>query len=286
MKPKNAQTRRLTWHDATALVGFIIGFTGFVEAVATGRFPFWLSVPSILVMLGCGIYFARSLGPLIAGWIHPRLVVASPWLLSLVLILCVVTAVHVWPVRTPRHIIFYANRCGVFKSQDHREGHGNYLWVDSPWTTMDEGRTGGFSYRTNPTEKPSQVASAGGYMTFYTEPCDRLAFETLRFRCKATDANGVADVGIRLAVDDPKLTGDRELATYEVKSLRAYGQIDATWRTFEIPLGAFEPSRNEPPFPRGLDANTINKLVFYVDARIAASCPQATLWFRDICFLP
>jgi hypothetical protein len=248
--------------------------------------PFWLAVPSILMMLICAIYFTRSLRPLVVGWIHPRLLIASPWLLSLVLVLCAVTAVHVWPVKTSRHIMFYASGCGVFKSQDHQAAHGNYLSVDSLWTITDDGRTGGFSYRTNPTEKPSQLASVGGYMTFYTEACDRLAFESLRIRCKATDANGVVDVGIRLAVDDPKASGDRELATYEVKSLRAYGQIDTTWRTFEIPLGAFEPRRNEPPYPRGLDANTINKLVFYVDARIATSCPQATLWFRDICFLP
>jgi hypothetical protein len=286
MGTKGRQTYLLTWRGGIALVGLVISLTGFVWAVRT-YLPLWLAIPPVLAMLGCAAYLSWNRAAKIARWVHPRLSTIGPWLLPLVLAFSIGTLVCVLPFRTPRHILFDAAKCGLFNSQDHQTQHTKFLHTDGVmWTIVDDGRTGGFSYHTDPGERASELTSSGGYITFYAEACDRLAFESLRFRCKASSAQGPVNVGIRLAVDDPKEAGDREKVTYVIRSLRAYGQIDGTWRTFELPLGAFEPNRYEPPFPRGLDSNTINKLVFYVDAEIATSCPQATLWFRDICFLP
>ena len=91
-------------------------------------------------------------------------------------------------------------------------------------------------------------------------------------------------MGVRLAVDDPTAVGDREKITYEIASLATHGPVSEKWTTFELPIAAFQQVRYEPPF-KGIDANTINKLVFFVDSRIAALCRKGTIWFSDIAFV-
>jgi hypothetical protein len=60
--------------------------------------------------------------------------------------------------------------------------------------------------------------------------------------------------------------------------------IGEGFETYTIDIDGFALTRYEPPLPEGSDANTTNKLVFFVNNAIADSCPKATLWFKNICF--
>ena len=51
-------------------------------------------------------------------------------------------------------------------------------------------------------------------------------------------------------------------------------------------MGDFHQVRYEPPFPTGVDENTINKIVFFVDNKTAEQCRPGSFHFSDIWFRP
>jgi hypothetical protein len=154
------------------------------------------------------------------------------------------------------------------------------------WPITDGGLTACFHYQSDPNVPDTKEASSGGYLTFYDAPCDRLRYRMLHLQCRATDVEGQADMGIRLVVDDPRLAGNRELVVYELPSLRSFATIDGTWRNIRIPISEFQQRHYRPPLPSGLDANTINKIVFFVDNPIVGVCRQGTLWISEIALCP
>jgi hypothetical protein len=196
--------------------------------------------------------------------------------------------------RSSSKLLLFKNNSFLFNSWENKPvesdqpQHARYLeaWGNKKgsmdWLTNDNGRTGSFSYSTNKSATPDALASSGGYITFYDDPRDRLSTQSIRFRCKAASEHGAVDFGIRIAVDNPRATGDRELATYQFDSVASEKRITTEWQIFEISISDFVNIHYRPPFPQGLDGNILNKLVFYVDARRAEQCPQATLWFSDI----
>lgn len=220
-----------------------------------------------------------------------------PWLIPVNVILCFIILLIVKPTQQTFEIQFDKTRGALFNSWEsnltqprqiyvYGQHEGDLMWVINPTGA------GCFSYQTDTNvTNPDPRASSGGYMTFYDKICDRLIYREVAFKCKATNFdNKTPDVGIRLAVDDPKTAPqDREKVTYELQSLNAYfkGKKKVTnfFQTFTIDLGDFEMIRNEPPFPKGIDINTINKIVFFINSEIVDDCPQATLWFRDIVFV-
>lgn len=232
----------------------------------------WENVASAVIKLNC------------------HLATLNPWMIICTLTMTVAILSFVWPRHRARPILFDKVRGAVFNSWNHRE-QSKYIEAygdrknSQDWVVEDGGYTGSFTYEVNPDLQPSDGASSGGYITFYGEPCDRLSYRYISFRCKAISEKGSnADVGVRIVVDNPKAAGDRELATYEIKSLASTGNIGSNWKEYKLSLSDFERSRYEPPFPDGLDANTINKIVFFIDKEIATKCPKATLWFSNISF--
>lgn len=199
-------------------------------------------------------------------------------------------------VQPPRKVClirFDNARGAIFNSWDHQPQQTRHIYAFGDpqkllWL-IDQESAGHFAYKVdNNVKSNSPKASSGGYIVFYENPCDRLAFREISFASRATGATGPPDVGIRLAVDDPKASGDRERVTYELPSLKEYykgkQRLDETWQTFTVDIGDFQQTRFESPFPPGIDANSINKIVFFVNDDIGKSCPESTLWFRDIKF--
>jgi hypothetical protein len=172
------------------------------------------------------------------------------------------------------------------------KGHSKFIHVYNPddrmlqWTITDDGKSGSFEYSSNSEITPAGLESSGGYITFYTSPCDKLKFKAVRFRCRASSTQGSPDVGMRLVVDNPHLQGDRELAVYELDSLNSVTPIEPGWKVYSLKLDLFELKALRPPLPEGIDMNTINKIVFYVDVKKAKKCKAATFEFSDITFEP
>jgi hypothetical protein len=283
--------KSLSHFQVIALAGFAISLVGLVSKLINREFPAWLAAISLLTLLMCAFYLTHQWLTLVFRFLHPHLVDINPWLGLVLLVLNSLILYHIWPVSNVLSISFDPAKAAVFNSYQHQPMHTKYLEVRGvgdtlSWIITDEGRTGSFRFKINANQEPSYGASSGAYITFYGQPCDRLRYRTIRFRFKVTDASGNPDVGIRLAVDNPKATGDRELISYEIQSLAKYGPIKNEWQTFEIPVNAFQQVRYEPPFPEGLNENTINKIVFFVNNQIVEQCREATFWFSDIVFRP
>ncbi len=145
-----------------------------------------------------------------------------------------------------------------------------------------------FSYKSDLTLlAKSSTAASGGFMTF----CNLHDYGRLRFECRVTDAKGAnPDFGVTLALDDPQAAGERERLTYEIPSLAEYNKgavtIDSTWREFSIDVDAFKRLPPIAPPPPTLDSNAVNKIVFVVGYQNLKTCPQGTLWFRNVAFVP
>ena len=154
------------------------------------------------------------------------------------------------------------------------------------WAVGLNGTEGTFSYRVDSQITPEGNESSGGWVAFYEDPIDRLRYRSVSLRCKVEKADGVPDVGIRLVVDNPGSTGDRELVVYELSSLAAIAPLTTDWQLYDIDLAHFVLKTSRPPMPKGLDANTVNKIVFFVTPGIAERCDGATLSFRDVEFQP
>lgn len=193
-----------------------------------------------------------------------------------------------------RFIEIKREKGAIFNSWFHQPSHKKQIFAwgsldhNLMWT-LDEDKSGRFSYDIDTTiTNPHPDACSGGYITFYDRPCDRLTFNTLSFKLRATDFEGKPDIGIRLAVDDPKSTQDREKVAYELSSLNSYldnkKSISNNYDYYVIDVSDFDMKRIEPPLPDGIDENTINKIVFFINGNIVNSCSKATIWIKDITF--
>jgi hypothetical protein len=196
-----------------------------------------------------------------------------------------------------KHLDFNSNAF-LFNSWENtpispkQKAHSRLLTVfgsdigDMEWVKHDAGVTGSFSCRTNGNATPDPLASSGGYITFYADPRDRMGMQSIRFRCKGTSKQDAVDFGVRIAVDDPRGAGDRELATYQFNSVASMGPVTGDWRTLEIPIKNFKMTTLRPPFPRGLDANTINKVVFFLNYSHIKNSSDVTIFLSDITLVP
>jgi hypothetical protein len=271
----------LTFQNVLAVAGLILGVAGFAGSLVKDEFPLWLTVASVVLLSACLLFLIWDWLRPPAGIAHAVLVSANPWLVFVVLIQTAVILILVWPVSHTSSLIFDDGTSAVYNSYLHERKHSRFLQAvgadkSMAWNISDKGRTGYFSYHTNANESPDAISSSGGYISFYRNPCDRLTYRSIRFRCKAEKAVGIADMGVRLVVDDPKgAAGSRELIVYKIDSLTKYGKLSEKWATFDIPIGDFTQEEYRPPFPRGLDENTINKVVFFITHEMAAKCPSA-----------
>lgn len=258
-------------------------------------------------MLGAIVFFALLI-LLIYVWrtpllrilkmIHSRLQYLTPWLLLVTMSICITILCNVQPKEKLVSIPFDDSNGAVFNSWDYRPEESRYIeaYGEVPGSlglVIDKFGAASFCYRTNAGLVPDNPdASSGCCVMFYDTPCDLLSLREIRFACKATDTEGLPDVGIRLAVDIPNLSvppPQRELVTYEIPSLVSYfahkRSIENTWRSFTIDVNDFELKRIVPPLPPGMTENTINKVVFFVNLDIVRSCSRGKLWFKDILFL-
>ncbi|MGD0920692.1 MAG: serine/threonine-protein kinase [Terriglobia bacterium] len=202
------------------------------------------------------------------------------------------------PTKPPVHVAFDAQGGAIFNSlaQNPKLKSALTAWGTKPgdlmWTVSERGEAS-FSYgaRLSVLANYSE-ASSGGFMTFYRTPCDRMAYRTIKFACRATGTTpgGKPDFGVRLAADDPQATGEKERVMYVIPSVHQYHQgkraIDDDWQEFSIGLQDFKQTPLLAPLPEGLNKNAINKIVFFVTYENVKNCPQGTLWFRDLTFVP
>jgi serine/threonine protein kinase len=195
-------------------------------------------------------------------------------------------------------ILFFPDSGGIFNSANSVAAHKNavYAWGAKPgdpnWVLAGNTEIR-FSYKSNAAvyEKFPE-ATSGGFFLFYEQPTDRTQYGQLRFSCKVSDAPEGAspDFGMRIALDDPKAKGEREKIVYELPSVAEYFQgkrrIDTNWQELTIALDAFKQQPLIAPVPAGLNAHAVNKVVFFLGPKSVQNCPQGTLWFRDLTFVP
>jgi hypothetical protein len=200
--------------------------------------------------------------------------------------------------KPPVKIFFFPDNGGIFNSANSVPAHKNAVlaWGAKPgdpnWVVAGNTEIH-FSYKSNPDAyQRYPEATSGGFFLFYEQPADRTQYGHLRFSCKVSDAPEGAspDFGMRIALDDPKAKGEREKIVYELPSVAEYFQgnrkIDSNWQELSIDIGAFKQLPLVAPPPAGLNAEAVNKVVFYLGPKSVQNCPQGTLWFRDLTFLP
>jgi hypothetical protein len=201
-------------------------------------------------------------------------------------------------IYSPIPIKFNAEKGAIFNSLASQRPfrHALVAWGKQPtdlgWIINETGEAG-FSYKGDVDLLTKlAVAVSGGFMTFYDKPCDLLVYRHLNFACKVTGTKpgSKPDFRIRLAVDDPHAKGERERVTYELPPLVEYFKdtrtLQADWQDFSIDLKDFKQLPFRGTLPAGLTPKTINKIVFYVTADEVENCPEGTLWFRDVTFVP
>jgi serine/threonine protein kinase len=200
------------------------------------------------------------------------------------------------PAVPPLKVVFYSRSGAIFNSLASHPAIKDALvaWGEKPgdlnWDIKDEGEAD-FSYKSDLSLLGSRYAASGGFMTFYDKPCDLRAYQQLRFECRVTgtDPDAKPDLRVRLALDDPRATGEKERITYDLPSLSAYFRGDrpltASWQTFSIDLKKFRQQPVSAPLGEGLDKNSVNKIVFFLTPEEARNCPQGTLWIRNVSFI-
>jgi len=302
--PSTPATSKDKWLNAIAVLGFLIGLFGFLalyeDWVPKGlRAPARVSAAAILVVVS--LYLLWWLLPAsIKRRIQDSLERFAVWipllgfmtgLAGLVLIVLVYRSMGPKPAPTFA-ITFDRSEAGVFNSWDDPKAQPKYIVAsggkDMAWGSDGQGAFS-FSYITDGAPpQGASFASSGAYSTFYDRPLDRAGFEEISFKCKADGfESGLPDFGIRLALDDPGAGSyyDRERVTYELPSISAYSggrSISGAWQDFTVYVGDLKQTRFQPPLPAGMPANTINKIAFFVDSRMAKNCQKARLWFRDV----
>lgn len=200
--------------------------------------------------------------------------------------------------RYPIKLLFFPDSGGIFNSANSQPSHKNAVlaWGQKPgdpsWVIAGNTEVH-FTYKSDPVVYATMpTATSGGFLTFYEQPTDRLEYGQLRFSCKVTDAPPEAspDFGMRIALDDPKATGERERVVYELPSVAEHLQgkqkITSEWQEFSISVDAFAPQPLTSPVPAGLNPNAVNKVVFYLSSKSVLNCSQGTIWFRDLTFVP
>ena len=198
----------------------------------------------------------------------------------------------------PVKLLFFPDSGGIFNSANSQPVHKDAVlaWGQKPgdpsWIIVGNTEIH-FSYKGDlAVYEKYPEATSGGFFTFYTQPIDRTLYGQLQFSCKVTDAAADAnpDFGMRIALDDPRATGEREKVVYELPSIVEYFQgkrkIDSNWQDFSIATEDFYQQPLAAPVPAGLNPNAVNKVVFYLSYRSVRSCPHGTLWFRDLMFVP
>ncbi len=208
------------------------------------------------------------------------------------------TTVDSRPTKQPLSVQVYPDSGGIFNSAASQPPNKRALlaWGQKPGDPMwvlSGNQEACFSYKAdlNLLAKYPEAVS-GGFLTFYDQPSDRATYSHLRFSCKVTKAGADArpDFGIRLALDDPKATGERERIAYELASLMSYCQnqrkVDSNWQEFSIKLDDFEQLPMSAPLPAGLNRNAINKVVFFIATKTVQNSPSGTVCFRDVKFIP
>ncbi|MBZ5565410.1 MAG: serine/threonine protein kinase [Acidobacteriia bacterium] len=202
------------------------------------------------------------------------------------------------PSKAPIHVTFDVDNGAIFSSlaQNPKLKNALMAWGPKPgdivWNIDAQGEAS-FSYGALLSDlKDHPEASSGGFMTFYGTPCDRLAYHAIKFSCRATGTapGGKPDFGVRLAADDPQAAGEKERVTYAIPSVQQYLQgkraIDADWQQVSIALQDIKGGEVVGPIRQGFNKNAINKIVFFVTYENVKNCPQGTLSFRDLTFVP
>ena len=284
------KSEKFGWVDRVAIIGSVASLLGLGAALLSDGVSRPLRVILALPLVGSLLFLFRRPFVQRLKSLHAALERTAPWMLLATLCVTGTILLVVWPVKRAGVIRFEPEQGATFNSYDHVTNHTPYITAfgsttnSLEWIIEADKRTAAFNYEADVKIKPSGLESSGAYLTFYENPFDRHGLRSICFECKATGFNGKPDIGLRLAVDDPHGAGDRELRTLEFSSLAVMGPIDAQWRKFRIHLSDFKETVRRPPFPRGLDANTVNKIVFFVNTHSASNCPKATLWFRDLSF--
>ncbi len=202
------------------------------------------------------------------------------------------------PSKAPIRVTFNVDNGAIFNSlaQNAKLKNALMAWGPKPgdivWNIDAQGEAS-FSYGALLSDlKDHSEASSGGFMTFYGTPCDRLAYRAIKFSCRATGTTpgGKPDFGVRLAADDPQAAGEKERVTYAIPSVQQYLQgkrtIDADWQEVSIALQDIKEASVVGPIRQGFNRNAINKIVFFVTYDNIKDCPQGTLSFRDVTFVP
>jgi hypothetical protein len=286
MKSKE-KTEDIRLIDKVAFVGGVAGVVALVP-VFLGEPPstIW-KLLIVTVLLGSIVFVSHRFCLLLVVQAHRFLSQLVPWAVVLTVFNTAIIFSYVRKSPSVRVVRFVNG--ALFNSYENVGSlHNRFITAYGndqnklEWLVEDGQRSGAFSYTTDRNSIPTSFESSGGYIVFYDHPIDKLQCEELSFECKSLTSTGRADVGVRLAVDNPRATGDRELICYEFPSLASLANLDESWKEFRIPLRQFHETVRRPPFPEGLDANSINKIVFFVNVTVATNCPKATLWFRDI----
>ena len=186
------------------------------------------------------------------------------------------------------------------------ERSGTYRAADDyPQTYADGGRVGltpqpwespetlgnktviAFSYCQISGRERRQNETSGAYVTIYDDPISFSDYDTLSFSVDGDKGSGgqEVDVAVRLVLEDPSLSlADRELVVRESPSLQNLGYFPSGhWERLTIDLGEFTLSRMSASADR-LKADTINKIVFFVDNDIVDRSESGTIRIKDIRF--
>ncbi len=298
------------WNWVFGVFGLVIGLASFVlsfiEKAWLQERELWVRGAGVAIVTVTLLFLVRRKVFQAVGWVHTGLNRSIPWLagfgflliisiltLTILIFLAVKPSSKPVPIAVDSSVSITFDRAkgAIFNSWQNQYPQKRHIIATGEqgkliWE-IDEHGAASFSYKVNVSMQPSDSnISSGGYMTFYGRPFDRLAYRAISFTCKATGTNGRADLGIRLAVDEPLAQGDRERVTYELPSLKPYNKasspLNESWQTFTIDISEFKQKRFEPPLPDGIEENSINKIVFFVTKDIVKNCPKATLWFRDV----
>ncbi len=202
------------------------------------------------------------------------------------------------PGKAPIRVAFDVDHGAIFNSlaQNPKFKTALMAWGPKPgdivWNVDPQGEAS-FSYGAQLSDlAKNPEASSGGFMTFYGTSCDRLAYRALKFSCRATGTTpgGKPDFGVRLAADDPQAAGEKERVTYVIPSVQQYLQgkraIDSDWQDISIALQDIKETAVVGPIRQGFNRNAINKVVFFVTYENVKNCPQGTLSFRGLTFVP
>jgi hypothetical protein len=186
------------------------------------------------------------------------------------------------------------NRGGTYRAADdypqtYTDG-GRVGLTPQPWElpeTLGKKTVVAFSYSQIPGRERRQNETSGAYVTFYDAPISFSDYDTLSFSVDGDKGSGgqEVDVAVRLVLEDPSLPlAEREFVVRESPSLQNLGYFPSGhWERVTIDLGEFTLSRMSASADR-LEADAINKIVFFVDNDIVDRSESGTIRIKDIRF--